>query len=114
VLRLDAGVSHRLASFGGGELRGRLGAGFSYLSPRPLPFGQSADPVALLDASAALGWRWLELGFEGYNLTARRYAQNEYSFVSDWGTRPVPSLVPARHIAAGPPLTALGTIAVHF
>jgi hypothetical protein len=98
----------------GHDLDGRLGLGFTFLSPRPLPFDRFADPVALLDLSAGLRWRWIELGFEVFNVVGARYAATEYSFVSDWGTRSTPSAVPARHISAGAPRTMMGTLGLHF
>ncbi len=114
VVRLDLGVDKDLVQLGNHPLGLRIGAGYNYLSARPLPYGQSSDPLHLLDASAALRWSWLELGVEAYNLLARRYAASVYSFVSDWGTTPVPSRLPARHFAAGPPLTVLGTLTLSF
>ena len=114
VVRLDLGVTKDLVQLGAHPLTMRLGAGFNYLSARPLPYGQSSDPLHLLDASASLRWSWIELGVEAYNLLARRYAASVYSFVSDWGTTPVPSRLPARHFAAGPPLGVLGTLTLSF
>ncbi|MBK7827656.1 TonB-dependent receptor [Nannocystis sp.] len=114
VVRLDLGVSKDLVQLGAHPLAMRLGGGFNYLSARPLPYGQSSDPLYLLDASASLRWSWIELGVEAYNLLARRYAASVYSFVSDWGTTPVPSRLPARHFAAGPPLSVLGTLTLSF
>src|SRR5690606_9091371 len=93
---------------GGESLGARAGLGFSFLSPRPLPFGDFADPVALLDASAALSWGPLELSVELFNALGSRYAAVEYSFPSDWdsddGLRP---RTPARHLAAGAPMSWL-------
>jgi hypothetical protein len=114
VLRSDVGFIGALATIRSHPLRGRLGAGFLLLSPRPLPYGDAAAPVALLDLSAALGWRWIELGVDIGNVLAQRFAANEYSFVSNWGNRRTPSLVPARHIAAGPPFSAMGTLGLVF
>ncbi|MBZ5711553.1 TonB-dependent receptor domain-containing protein [Nannocystis pusilla] len=114
VVRADVGVDKDLVELKGRPLGLRVGLGYSYLSPRPLPYGQFADPVHLLDASAAVRWSVVEVGVEAFNLLARRWAATEYNFVSDWGTRPVPSLLPARHFAAGPPLSVMGTLALHF
>ena len=112
VLRVDVGVRGKLARFGGGTLEGRVGLGFSYLSSRPLPYGDFADPVALLDASASLKWRWFELGVEAYNLFDAQYAATPYSFVSSWSTSAIPSRLPAEHASAGAPLTIMGTLGV--
>ena len=114
VVRVDVGVIGNLFGFGGGELEGRLGTGFSFLSARPLPYGRFADPVALLDVSASARWRWIELGLEVFNVIGSEYAAVEHSFVSDWRPGEVPSLLPARHISAGPPRTFLATLGLHF
>ena len=114
VLRGDASAQGRLFSIRGLPVEGRAGVGCSLLSPRPLPFGKSAAAVYLLDASVGARLRWVELGLEVQNLLDLRYAATEYSFVSDWNTRAVPSLLPARHLSAGAPRTFLGTLALHF
>ena len=114
VVRVDLGVDKELVQLGAHPLGLRIGAGFNYLSARPLPYGQSSAPLHLLDASASLRWSWIEVGVEAYNLLARRYAASVYSFVSDWGTAAVPSRLPARHFAAGPPLGVLGTLTLSF
>jgi iron complex outermembrane receptor protein len=114
VVRADVGVDKDLVQLGRSPLGLRIGAGFSYLSRRPLPYGQFSDPVHLLDASAGLRWSYVELGVEAYNILARRYAATVYSFVSDWNTTPAPSRLPARHFAAGPPTTVLGTLTLSF
>jgi iron complex outermembrane receptor protein len=112
VVRADVGWSGRLASLADHTLEGKLGLGYSYLSARPLPYSQVADPVSLLDGQASLRWRALELGVEAFNLLDSRYATSEYSFVSDWQTTAIPSLLPARHFSAGAPLTVMFTLGV--
>jgi hypothetical protein len=114
VVRADLGARHTLVnSLGGKRLIGRVGVGFSFLSPRPLPYGDFADPVALLDVSAGLTWGALDLGFELFNATNNSYAAVEYSFPSDWnaedGFRP---RTPARHTSAGAPLSWMLSLGV--
>jgi TonB family protein len=114
VIRADVGATHALIKdLGGRPLDGRAGLGFSYLSPRPLPFGEFADPVSLLDASAAALWGPLELEFKMFNALNARYAAVEYSFPSDWnpddGVRP---RTPARHTSAGAPLSWMVSLGV--
>lgn len=109
VIRADLGARHNLVNdWGGKPLVARAGLGFSFLSPRPLPYGDYADPVGLLDLSAALSWGPLALSCEVFNLLDARYAAVEYSFPSDWdptdGVRP---RTPVRHFAAGAPLSFL-------
>lgn len=114
VARADLALTRHLVAVHGHVVEGRLGAGYTYLSPRPLPYGQFGDPVNLLDVSLGARWRWLDLGLDVWNLAGVRYAGSEYSFVSDWGTRQVASLLPARHFSAGAPRTFLGTLGLSF
>jgi hypothetical protein len=87
--------------------------GLSYLSARPLPYGDFADPFALLDASAGVSWGVLDLSFEVFNLLNSQYAAVEYSFPSDWepddGVR---SRTPEPHTAAGSPLSWMLSLGV--
>jgi outer membrane receptor protein involved in Fe transport len=114
VLRADVGAQRDLLNVGRAhKLRGRAGLGFSFLSPRPLPYGDHSGALGLLDASLGLGISAFDLTFEGFNLLGRRYAAVEYSFASDWtaddGVRP---RTPARHIAAGAPRSFLISLGV--
>jgi TonB family protein len=115
VIRADLGFNKEVVrKLWRGPLSVRAGAGFTYLSSRPLPYGQSADPVYLLDGSVGLRWWFIELNVEAFNLIGQQYAAVEYSYASWWGKTPVPSRVPARHLAAGPPRTILATLGFHF
>ncbi len=106
VARTDAGARHALVErLGPHELMGRVGFGLSYLGPRPLPFGGSAAPVGLLDASAALGWGPLELSFDAFNLLDVAYAASLYNFPSHWNPEAARSRVPERHSSAGAPFS---------
>jgi hypothetical protein len=116
VVRADLGVRRTLIEAAAGQpLSAGVGLGFSFLSARPLPYGDFADPVALLDASATSSWGPLELGIELFNVLDRRYAAVEYSFPSDWdpddGFRP---RTPARHFAAGAPRSWLVSLGVRL
>lgn len=114
VVRADIGLRERLFDLDGTPFRGRVGAGVSVLSSRPLPYGEFAEPIGLLDASAGVEWHGIELGVDVLNATDSRYAAVEYVFASDWQdpsftTRPdgLASRLPARHQAAGQPLTVM-------
>jgi iron complex outermembrane receptor protein len=114
VVRADLGARRRLVDdVAGNPLGGKGGLGFSFLSPRPLPYGDAADPFALLDASAGLTWGPAELTLEVFNLFDAEYAAVEYSFPSDWdpndGVRP---RTPARHLSAGAPLSWLMSLGI--
>ena len=114
VVRADTSVQRVVASLGGFPLKGRIGAGFSFLSSRPLPYGRFAEPVALLDVSASSQWRSVELQVDVFNVIGSRYAATEYSFASDWRTTELPSLLPARQFSAGAPRTALVSLGLSY
>lgn len=114
VVRVDLGAERPLWTPADRyRLVGRAGVGFSFLSPRPLPYGDQSAAVGLLDASLGAKLEPFELRLEAFNLLGRRYAALEYSFPSDWepndGVRP---RTPARHIAAGAPRTFLISLGV--
>jgi iron complex outermembrane receptor protein len=114
VIRADVGARRAvLRDVAGRSLDARAGLGYSFLSPRPLPYGDFADAVSLLDASVGLLWGPVELSFELFNALDARYAALEYAFESDWspadGVRP---RTPARHIAAGAPRSWLLSLGV--
>ena len=112
VVRADLGASGQLAHVVDKPLRGRVGIGYSFLSPRPLAFGGFAKPVHLLDASAGIQWGPVELSASVFNLVNQRWAAAEFIYVSNWDSAGIPSRLPARHIAAGSPLTWMVTLRV--
>ena len=114
VGRVDLGLSGALFGSGDDALHGEMGLGTSLLSSRPLPYGQFSPTVWLVSLAFELHYRLLTLGLVVDNLLDRRYAASEYSFVSDWGTREVPSLLPARHFAAGAPRTITATLTLQL
>ncbi|MCS6912759.1 MAG: TonB-dependent receptor [Myxococcales bacterium] len=89
------------------------GVGLTYVAPRPLPLSERGDPYVLLDTQLRARWHFVELGVMIENLLDRRYRLNEFNYVSDFRSRPYPTLVPERHFIAGPPLTVLASIALH-
>ncbi len=107
VLRSDNALFHDLPFKAAGRpFRGVLGAGVSYLGPRPLPFGQTSDAVFLADGSLSLGWRPLELSLVMTNILGTQYHVGDYNYASYFphnGLPAFPSLVPARAFAAGAP-----------
>lgn len=114
TLRSDLSYSRPLFEIRHHPLALRAGAGATFLSPRPLPYGQYAQPVFLADASLAFTWDFLEIGVDATNILNAQYADSEYAFVSNFKTKSIPSFVPARHIAAGPPLSVLGHITLNL
>lgn len=104
VVRSDSALFGDLPlSLSGTALRGALSLGAGYVGRRALPFGQRSDTIFTLDAGASAGWRYFELELEVTNLLDARYRAAELNYASDFRSQPLPTLVPARHFAAGAP-----------
>ncbi len=94
--------------------RGAVGAGFTLVGHRPLPYGQTSDLITQLDAQVSLGWSHYEIGIQGQNLLAQKYRLGEYDFASDFNPSGAPTLVPVRHFTAGDPISIFAVAAVNF
>lgn len=114
VVREDVALHGRLLSLFGEDVTGRLGWGTTFLSPRPLPYGQSSAAVFLVDALASARRGPVELALEGTNLLDARWAQTELAYVSNWNPTAVPSRLPARHLTAGAPRALMLSLALHL
>jgi hypothetical protein len=116
VARSDAGVHGPLPlRIAGDPLLGRAGLGMTFVSSRSLPFGQSSDPIFIVDASVGARWRWIEVGVIAQNLLNSRYELGVYNYVSNFQQgNPTPDLLPARHFTAGAPLGVFGTLTLYF
>lgn len=114
VVRQDVSAEGKLADVFGHALVGKVGYATTFLSPRPLPYGQESRALFTVDALASLRRDFLELGLEATNILGARVAETEYAFVSNWRPNAVPSLLPARHITAGPPRLVMLTLGVHL
>jgi TonB family protein len=111
VGRVDAVLAGALAEVGGKALRGTLGAGFSHVGPRPLPFDERSQSIALVDAAATIRWGWVQLGVASTNLLDRRYRLGEFNYTSSFRTAGfLPTQVAARHFNAGEPRAIYGTL----
>ncbi len=113
VVRGDSAVTPVLARFWGRELVGKVGAGWSYLFNRPLPFGEIGTDILLLDAQASVRLAEVELGVQGTNLLGRAYNDSELTYASTFGAGPM-QLIPRRHVTAGPPRTVLGVLTIYL
>jgi TonB family protein len=115
VLRSDTALFHDAPfAIGAVKPRGSLGAGLSYVGPRPLPYGQKSQSMFTADASATFTWTHYELGLTVANLLDARYRLGEYNYPSDWHTEPQPTLVPMRQFTAGAPRAFYLTFGINF
>jgi iron complex outermembrane recepter protein len=114
VLRLDASAEHALLTLRQRPLTGKLGVGFTYWSPRPLPYGEHTAKVALLDAELVARYRAVSLSLQLLNLADARYSALELVAASNWDPAAVPSRIPQRHVMAGAPRTWLLSLGVEL
>jgi len=114
LVRSDVALTRTIGTAYGKPLTWKAGYGTTFLSSRPLPYGQTSPPVFLLDATVGVRRDWLELSFDAFNLLGAKYADTEYAFVSNWQSSAVPSRVPARHITAGAPRALLASLTLYL
>lgn len=113
VIRSDSAVFGDLPfELAGAPVRGHLGLGAGYVGHRALPYGQRSDTIFTLDGAAGFTYREYRLNLEMTNLLDTRYKAAELNYVSDFHSQPLPTLVPARHFAAGAPRQVFVTFAV--
>jgi hypothetical protein len=93
-------------------VRGSLSFGAGYVGHRALPYGQQSDTIFTVDGNASARWREFELGLDVTNVFDARYRAAEFNYVSDFHSQPLPTLVPARHFAAGAPRQVFLSLAV--
>lgn len=115
VARLDATANAPLPV----RVRGQAltlagGVGVTWVAPRPLPLAETGDEVFTVDAQLSARWAHIELGFIAQNLLDAQYRWGQYNFVSDFRSRPFPTLVAARHFTAGPPRSVFVVFTVHL
>ncbi|HEY8428515.1 MAG TPA: TonB-dependent receptor, partial [Sandaracinaceae bacterium] len=89
-------------------------AGVTWVGPRPLPNGAEGGAYAVVDASAHVGWRFVEVGVLITNLFDVRYERAVFSYASHFDLERPASMMPALHFAAGPPLSVLGTLTLRL
>jgi outer membrane receptor protein involved in Fe transport len=110
VARSDLSFEQDITRLGERTLRGRVGYGLSYLGRRPLPYAEMGHDVFLVDASASLRVREVELELDVYNLLDTTHYDGEFVYASRFDPGAAASLVPVRHVTVGPPRSFLLTL----
>ncbi len=114
VLRSDVVVKRKLTRVWQRDLEGRIGTGLEGLAGRPLPFNEKGQNVFLVDASAGLRLKEVELGLDLFNLFDSRWYDGQFVFASNFGRAASPSRVPARHVTVGPPRTIFLSLTLYI
>ncbi len=114
VGRLDATGRERW-QVGGEALELTAAAGLGWMAGRPLPFEQLGQAQWRLDAGLSARWGMVEVGLQVTNLLDQPYREAEFYYASNFtGPQAASSALPALHIVAGAPRTALLTLAIEL
>jgi hypothetical protein len=69
----------------------------------------------VLNGLASVRYRFVELGFDMFNVLGLKYADDEEYYVSNWSLKPGQNPASAAvHVVAAPPRTALGTVTLYL
>lgn len=98
----------------GQTIRASAGFGSSFVGRRALPYDQRSQSIFVLDASARLATKFVELAFTGTNLADRQYRAAEYNFASDFRSAGYPTLIASRHFNAGEPRALYATLTLRW
>lgn len=115
VLRTDAMAKRKIVTniLGGRDLEGRLGTGLEGLIGRPLPYGETGQNVFLIDASAGLRLKEIELGVDVFNLFDANWYDGQFVYASNFSRVKSPPRVPFRHVTVGPPRTLFFSLTLY-
>ncbi len=114
VLRSDIVMKRNLARFWGRDLVGRVGGSVEGLQSRPLPFKESGQNVFLVDASAGLRLKEVELSLDVFNLLDSQWYDGQFVFASNFSRAQNPARVPFRHVTVGPPRTLFASLTLYL
>lgn len=113
--RTDVNAHGELFRAGDVPVTGRVGVGYTLLAGRHVNDRIIAPANNVLNALASVRYRFVEVGFDMYNVLGLKYADDEEYYVSNWSFRPGQQPASgAVHIVAAPPRTALGTLTLYF
>jgi iron complex outermembrane receptor protein len=113
--RADVNAHGELFHVHDAPLTGRIGVGYTLLAGRHVNDAIIAPPSNVLNALAAVRYRFVEVGLDLYNVLGLKYADDEEYYVSNWSLAPGQQRAsPAVHITAAPPRTELATLTLYF
>lgn len=120
LFRTDATARGVIARWPGHVVTGRAGVGYTLLGGRHLTDDVIGQTQNILNASAGARMGNLEIGLDAYNVLGLEYPDEEQLYASNWTTGPRATVTSqarasiARHLAAAPPRTILGSLTVYF
>ena len=113
--RTDVNAHGELFRIKDTPVTGRAGVGYTLLGGRHINDVIIAPTNNVLNALASARYRFVEVGFDMFNVLGLKYADDEEYFVSNWSFKPGQQPAsPAIHIVAAPPRTALATVTLYL
>ncbi len=113
--RTDVNAHGELYRIKDAPLTGRVGVGYTLLGGRHVSDAILGPTSNVLNALASVRYRFVELGFDMYNVLGLKYADDEEAYVSNWSFKPGQNAAStAVHIVAAPPRTELATLTLYF
>jgi hypothetical protein len=94
--------------------KAHVGAAFTLIGPRPLPFQEFSNTVALLDGQLGARVGAVGLRLELTNVLDDRWRDGEFVYASNFTPELPASLLPARQFTAGAPRQFTATLEVHL
>lgn len=114
VARTDAAWKPTFGQWLGRTAEGQFGIGTTYIARRPLPFGEFGNDTFLVDATASIRLREVQLRIDAFNLLGLNWYDGQFVFASNFERGAAPSLVPQRHVTVGAPRTIMATLALYL
>ncbi len=114
VVRADVVAKYKLTRLWERDLEGRIGYGLESLVGRPLPYSEFGHNVFLVDVSAGLRLKEVELGLDAYNLLDAFWYDGEFVYASNFTRGSAPELVPLHHVTVGPPRSLFMSLTLHI
>jgi iron complex outermembrane receptor protein len=113
--RTDVNAHGELLRIRDVPLTGRVGVGYTLIGGRHVNDRIIGPTNNVLNGLASIRYRFVELGFDMYNVLGLKYADDEEYYVSNWSLKPGQQAASAGvHIIAAPPRTALGTLTLYL
>ena len=113
--RVDLNAHGELFRIGNAPVTGRAGVGYTLLAGRHVNDAIVAPTNNVLNALVSARYRFVEIGFDMYNVLGLMYPDDEEYYVSNWSFQPGQNRASGGvHIVAAPPRTALGTLGLYF
>jgi iron complex outermembrane recepter protein len=110
VVRSDLAARADLGRVLARTLHAYGGLGLTALHRRPLPYSELGTDVVVADVKAGARLQEVQLELEIFNLLDLDYNDGEFVYPSSFQRGAASSLLPVRHVTAGPPRTLLFTL----